>query len=83
MDIQQSTIEAAIELLNVHKEYCRSKETGTNEQKAYYKGLSDMAELILTNHFTHNGDRIFIDVNELGNLRFKVIQVDEKKEADI
>lgn len=83
MDIKQSTLDAAIELLNVHKKYCRSKENGTKEEKAYYRGLADMAELILTNHFTHNGDRVFMDVNELGDIVFTVIKVDEKKEADI
>ena len=82
MDIQQSTIEAAIELLNVHKEHCHNKETGTKEQKAYYKGLADMAELILTNHFTHNGYRVIINEDESGTLVFNGIYEFKKEDVD-
>lgn len=82
MDIKQSTIEAAIALLNVHKRHCRNKETGTKEQKAYYKGLGDMAELILSNNYTHNGCRVAINEDESGNFVFNGIY-ELKKEADI
>lgn len=74
MDIKQSTIEAAIDLLNVHREHCRNKIIGSSEEKAYYKGLADMAELILSNHYTHNGYRVIMDEDKSGNLVFKAVK---------
>lgn len=74
MDIKQSTIEAAIDLLNVHREHCRNKIIRSSEEKAYYKGLEDMAVLILSNHYTHNGYQVIIDEDKSGNLVFKAVK---------
>lgn len=48
LGLGEKTVSYALGMLNVHREFCDEKGKGQKEQIAYYKGLRDMLEAIVT-----------------------------------
>lgn len=51
MEIKDSTVEYILDVLNKHREYCRSKYCSA-EEKAYYDGLFTMACMVISDGYT-------------------------------
>ena len=63
IEIKKETIEYALELLDIQYDHIRKEKKGIpqNRQEAYYNGMHEMLEMILTQAFTDNSIQVSHD----------------------